>query len=94
MSLLRAPRSHYEMVLKSLSLFYTMMVNRLNPVLRASNKGLLPLSLNIAPFLLGEQPDGPSLRGSNEHSFIVRVARARESARIWRLNLQPTVYEF
>jgi hypothetical protein len=53
MSLLRAPRSHYELVLKSISLFYTMMVNRLNSVLRASN----------------------------EHSFIVRVLRAKRMVR-------------
>src|SRR4029077_7701260 len=32
---------------------------------------------------LGESPDCPSLRASNEHSFIVRVLRARRM--VWRL---------
>ena len=39
-------------------------------------------------FSLGEWPDCPSLRASDEHSFIVRVLRARRM--VWLLPSRPS----
>ncbi len=68
MSLLRAPRSQYELVLKSISLFYTMMVYRLNSVLRASSDHLLFTPLHHHTF---------SPRGVVRLSFTPRIERAQ-----------------
>ena len=46
------------------------------------------LLCNIALSLLRESPDCPSLRASDEHSFIVRVLRARRM--VWRLPSHPS----
>jgi len=46
------------------------------------------LLCTITPSRPGESPDCPSLRASNEHSFIVRVLRARRI--VWRLPSHPS----
>ena len=63
--------------------------------LRVSNEGLLLPSIYRHTFHPRESPDCPSLRASDEHSFIVRVLRARRM--VWWLPnpilLRPRVHE-
>ena len=59
----------------------------MGPQLHASNDGLLVVLLHPR-LLLRESPDCPSLRASDEHSFIVRVLRARRM--VWRLPSYPS----